>query len=269
MIVDISKQRLNYNQIAHLYDEPVRDHHLDTNLVSYLDQRSDNSEIIRILDLGCGTGKQLAANYTELSDLQMVGLDLFAGMLQEARKRQKRIPWIQGDSANPPFRTNSFDYITNQFSYQHVQHQEKLIHEIYRLLKPGGRFVMSNIDPWNMTGWLIYQFFPATWELDSQDFLPVEDFVALMKTAGFSNIQVVRRQHQPGTTLGELYAYVSQRFRTSQFMAITDEPYRAGVQRVKQRIELSSSDLPIQSELCFLTISGDKQGQDTVGNSGI
>lgn len=258
MIVDISKQRLNYDKIAHLYDEPIRDYDVDPNLIHYLARQPAGAAGKRILDLGCGTGKQLAADYTALPGLPFTGMDLFAGMLHVARRRAPGVAWIQGDSANPPFASGSFDYITNQFSYQHVQQQEKMVAEIYRLLRHGGRFVLNNIDPWHMRQWLIYQFFPATWTLDEYDFLPAEKLVDLMETAGFTAIDVSRRSHVTEMTLNDVYNYVSRRTAASQFMAISDKDYAEGIRNVKHKIERLGGDATIQSTFCFLTIIADK-----------
>jgi SAM-dependent methyltransferase len=257
-MLDISKQRLNYDKIAHLYDEPFRDYAVDSNLLAFLNQQPAGRSDVRVLDLGCGTGKQLTADSQTLSKIQFIGLDLFSGMLQIARKRGPTVSWVQGDSDNPPFAPNSFDYITNQFSYQHVQQQQKLIQTFYRLLKPGGRFVLNNIDPWHMTGWFIYQFFPTSWDLDVGDFIPTDRFVALMKTAGFKRIEVTRQNSTTEMTLAEVYDSVSNRSRTSQFIAISDDAYTEGVRRAGVALEQQGAGATIQSDFCFLTITGDK-----------
>lgn len=258
MMVDLSKQRLNYDEIAHLYDEPIRDYDVDPNLVNYLAEQPDSRAGKRILDLGCGTGKQLSADFHTFPDLSLIGMDLFSGMLWVAQKRGPSVAWVQGDNAHPPFSAGSFDYITNQFSYQHVQQREKMVSEIYRLLKEGGRFVMNNIDPWHMSEWVIYQFFPAAWELDIADFLPVDKFVGLMETAGFTNIEVSRRNEVTDMTLQEVKEYVSRRTAASQFMAISDEAYAAGLQTIERKIKSLGKESKIQSSFCFLTILGDK-----------
>lgn len=155
-----SSQRVNYDLIAYLYDEQGRNYDTDPNLINFLQQTSNSR--VRILDMGCGTGKQLAADYSEFSGLQMVGLDLFHEMLRQAQKRCNEIIWIQGDNTNLPFRNDSFDYVTNQFSYHHVQNKLRFFAGTYRILKTGGRFVITNLDPWSMAGWVIYQYFPAS-----------------------------------------------------------------------------------------------------------
>src|SRR5512138_357642 len=99
-----SSQRVNYDLIAHLYDEPGRDYEADENLIKFLDLRTDlQSSHLKILDLGCGTGKQLTANHHKFPEVEMTGLDLFQGMLNQAHNRCEAIDWVRGDSANPPF----------------------------------------------------------------------------------------------------------------------------------------------------------------------
>lgn len=257
-MVNLSKQRLNYDTMAHLYDEPIRDYKVDPNLIDYLDKRPKGDRPIWVLDLGCGTGKQLTADSKALDDIRLVGLDLFSGMLRIAQKRGPGVSWVQGDNANPPFASGSLDYIVNQFNYQHVQQQKKMFGELYRLLRPGGRFVMNNIDPWHMPGWLIYRFFPAAWELDMADFLQVETIEGLLKTAGFINIDVSRRLQETDTTLGEVYAYCSRRTATSQFMAISDDAYADGLGNIENEIKFLGEEAVFHSTLCFLTIIADK-----------
>src|SRR5512143_896309 len=127
-------RKVDYDQIAQLYDEPGRDFGPDPDLLCYM-QEHPCSASLRVLDMGCGTGKQLAADHTAAPALQFVGLDLFHGMLGVARNRCEPVTWIQGDSASPPFGDASFDYITNQFSYHHIQDKTRLIFETCRLLK--------------------------------------------------------------------------------------------------------------------------------------
>ena len=252
-------QRVNYDQIAHLYDEPGRDHPADPNLRQFLAERPDlQLSTLRVLDMGCGTGKQLAADHAEWPDALLVGMDLFGGMLIRAQQRGPGVIWTQGNSARTPFKTGSLDYITNQFSYQHVLDKPGMIAETYRLLKPGGRFVLTNIDPWSMPNWAIYRYFPASMMRDTQDFLPLENFALALEQAGFVNVGF-RRDHQlRRETLGGCLDYASQRFRTSQLMVISDEEYMQGVARLRDEVQRFGRGMLVESELCFVTLRGDK-----------
>ena len=80
-------------------------------------------------------------------------------MLRVAAPRSPGIVWAQGDGAHLPLASASFDYATNQFSYHHIVEQERFVYEMLRVLRPGGRFVMTNIDPWSMVDWSIYRYF--------------------------------------------------------------------------------------------------------------
>ncbi len=253
-------QRVNYDDIAHLYDEPLRDYDVDAHLVGWLDERpARRTSGVRVLDTGCGTGKQLSANRQAFPDELMVGLDLFHGMLRQARRRCPAVVWVQGNSTRPPFKDASFDYITNQFSYHHVPDKPRMIAEIGRVLSPGGRFVVTTIDPWSMSGWIVYTYFPAARQRDFEDCLPVEEFAALMTEAGFSNIQINRQHWQEKESLKHFLDYASPRYRTSQLMAISDGDFKAGIARLAEEIEKSGYDACVDSEICMVTIAGDKR----------
>jgi ubiquinone/menaquinone biosynthesis C-methylase UbiE len=208
--------------------------------------------------MGCGTGKQLTANHNKGADLQSVGLDLFHGMLLQAKKRCEAINWIQGEISNPPFPDESFDYITNQFSYHHVQNKTRMLAETYRILRSGGRFVITNLDPWFMTGWIVYKYFPASKQRDFSDFLPISVLIAQMQEAGFCNIQVKRVHNRKDENLGEFLHYASQRFRTSQLIAIRDYEYEDGMVKIKSEIIKLGADFCVPSEICLVWVIGDK-----------
>jgi ubiquinone/menaquinone biosynthesis C-methylase UbiE len=250
-------QRVNYDKIAHLYDEPLRNHTVDTNLLHFLDQRPEIGHAsLRTLDVGCGTGKQQTANRSQFADSQLMGLDLFAGMLRQAQKRRPSIDWSQGDGAYLPFAANTFNYVSNQFSYPHMQEKERFIIEVFRVLQFNGRFCMKNIDPWQMPNWHIYQYFPAAQAIDFQDFLPAERFASLMENAGFTNLQIGREQLHLSQPLHEFHTYASQRYRSSQFMAISNEDYAAGLARLTADLEIKPT---LNYEVCLITVCGDKQ----------
>lgn len=254
-----SQQRVDYDRIAHLYDEPLRDHAIDSNLLRFLSERSElRPTELRVLDIGCGTGKQIAANRRAFADPLMVGLDRCHAMLTQAQQRSRAGAWVEGDGACLPFSDETFDYITNQFSYHHVLDRRGMIAATFRTLRLAGRFVVTNLDPWSMPGWVVYTYFPATRERDERDFLPVAEFAGMMEEIGFSRVHVQRQHRQEKTTLGSFLVYALQRFRTSQLMAIDDSGYRVGIAALRKQIEQYGENAPVDSELCLVTLTGDK-----------
>jgi demethylmenaquinone methyltransferase/2-methoxy-6-polyprenyl-1,4-benzoquinol methylase len=92
------------------------------------------------LDLACGTGDisgLLAEKYT---DGTIVGLDITESMLQLARARhtQPSLSFRQGDMAALPYADESADIITGGYALRNAPDLGVTLHEIQRVLKPGG-----------------------------------------------------------------------------------------------------------------------------------
>lgn len=250
--------RVDYDKVAHLYDEAVRDHDVDPDLLAFLEAGHGGPErSVSVLDVGCGTGKQLAANRGRFPDAVLVGVDRFERMLRIALERCPGVFWLQADGATLPFRGEAFNYVTSQYSYQHVRRPRQLLSEVFRVLRPGGRFVMSNIDPWSMTGWIVYRYFPEALELDQRDFVPVDEFVALMRDLGFADIRVRREDLSRPESVRECLARASQRHRASQLMAISDASYTAGIGRLESALASApGGDLVVRSAFVLVTVVG-------------
>ena len=100
-----------------------------------------------ILDIATGTG-DLAIQLAQNTNAKITGFDLSAGMLEVGRKKvadlnlSNRIEMIQGDAENMPFADNSFDCITVAFGVRNFENLSKGLDDIYRVLKPGGKFII-------------------------------------------------------------------------------------------------------------------------------
>ena len=106
-------------------------------------------EIPAALDLCCGTGAVLH-HLTERAE-RLVGLDMSAGMLEEARARlPAQVELIRGDALDPPAELlGAFDLVTCFGAFGHVLEADepRLVDSVRRLLKPGGRFVFVTTEP--------------------------------------------------------------------------------------------------------------------------
>lgn len=102
----------------------------------------------RLLDVACGTGIVARCVASHVNALGMVvGLDLNVSMLAVARRAsseiQPQIQWRQGSASDMPFADGSFDVICCQQGLQFFDDQPRALHEMYRVLVPNGRLVLS------------------------------------------------------------------------------------------------------------------------------
>lgn len=100
-----------------------------------------------ILDIATGTG-DLAISLTASAANEIIGLDISEGMLEVGRKKVAKkqldgiIKMVVGDSEDLPFKIDTFDAITVAFGIRNFENLEKGLAEIFRVLKPGGIFVI-------------------------------------------------------------------------------------------------------------------------------
>lgn len=93
---------------------------------------------LSLLDVGCSTG--FVADLAGDSFQRVVGIDIDERAVAHARARFERtgVSFLVGDSLRTSFESESFDVVTCSQIYEHVPSPERLLSEIYRVLKPGG-----------------------------------------------------------------------------------------------------------------------------------
>lgn len=96
---------------------------------------------MRMLDLACGTGA-LAAEAARRG-AEATGLDFAPAMVAEARRRRPGVTFRVGDAEAIPFPDSSLDIVTCSFGMLHMAQPERVLAEIVRVLRPGGRFGMT------------------------------------------------------------------------------------------------------------------------------
>ena len=246
--------RVDYDAIAPLYDrQPYRAKTVDPELTAFIGQRPS-----ALLDIGCGTGNQLVANRTTASGSRLVGVDGSLGMLRLARAKAADICWVQADAAALPFAGRTFNFISCQLAFHHFRDKAGALRAAFRVLRPGGRFVLRNLCPQELPDWLYYEYFPEAEIVDLKDFWPPAAIVAVMEGAGFAPVTVAYEHVRFEQNLREWLAIVRRRDTCSQLQAISDEAYRAGIRRLEQDVADAGQSATRPDHLCLITIRGDR-----------
>ena len=117
---------------------------------SWREKAADNLIGTSVLDLGSGTG----AAFDQLLNYETTALDPDKKMLELNTFENK----VQGFAEDLPFEDNSFDNVFCSFVWRNVSNTNKALHEVYRVLKPGGKFVLLDMTrPKNLFLRVFYQ----------------------------------------------------------------------------------------------------------------
>ena len=109
----------------------------------------------KILDVGCGSGKQCFSYYDVLhGDAEITGGDVSEDLLNQARTENKRRGSdIKFDflDFNLPFQyaDNTFDFVSCCFAIYYAENVPHTISEMHRITKPGGRLFTTGPMPAN------------------------------------------------------------------------------------------------------------------------
>jgi demethylmenaquinone methyltransferase / 2-methoxy-6-polyprenyl-1,4-benzoquinol methylase len=95
-----------------------------------------------VLDLCCGTGDMAFAlrRRAGASAARIIGADFAHPMLQRAalKSEGRRLRWVEADALHLPFPDASFDLVTSAFGFRNLADYDAGLHEIVRVLRPGG-----------------------------------------------------------------------------------------------------------------------------------
>ncbi|MFA7654255.1 MAG: class I SAM-dependent methyltransferase [Candidatus Magasanikbacteria bacterium] len=98
----------------------------------------------KILDVGAGTGR-LTLRLAKQGAF-VTALDMSGEMLKVMAGKSPHVELVVGDAEDLPFEKNSFDFVIATFLIVHLKNPMRFFDEAYRVLKDGGRLLITNIN---------------------------------------------------------------------------------------------------------------------------
>lgn len=153
------------------------------------------SEGDTVIDLGSGAGNDAFVARSIVGDKGRVyGLDFAGAMLTKARKNAKKlgfvnVEFLKGDIEDMPFKDDLADVIVSNCVLNLVPNKEKSFTEMYRVIKPGGHFCVSDI--------VLSDDLPDALVKDAEMYagcvagaIQKVDYMEIIQKAGFKNSEI-------------------------------------------------------------------------------
>ncbi|WP_163380777.1 methyltransferase domain-containing protein [Cyclobacterium sp. SYSU L10401] len=196
----------------------VEDENITKSEIDLFHELLDIKEGNSLLDLACGQGRHLL-ELTNRGSYQLFGLDRSRYLTQRAKTIARRkgvsINFKEGDARKLPYANDSFDYVTilgNSFGYFETSEDDlKILKEVFRVLKPGGRLLMDVADG----SFLRDNFTPRSWE-----WIDKKHFVCRERSLATDNERLISREVVTNTEKGVIVdQFYAERLYTREILA--------------------------------------------------
>jgi len=106
----------------------------------------------RVVDLGCGSG--VFTHLLRRAGYEVAGIDISGKLIAIGRRKHPGIELVQGDIERLPFADASFDGVLLSGVVHHFPDPSRCAGEVFRILRPQGRFVAFDPNRMNPFMWL-------------------------------------------------------------------------------------------------------------------
>lgn len=195
-----------FNRRAEIYDSHMLD---ELKLEEFYKQIAEcfpeGNDAPELLDLGVGTGLELAGLFERFPALKVTGIDLSQGMLDILSRKynDKKITAVCGSYFNIDFGKESYDFVLSTYSLHHFSKERKLLlyRKVFDTLRCGGTFIEGDYTCKTLAEQ--EQYIKESEQLcnenNTQDGylhydipFTAETQVKLLRAANFSDVEVVR-----------------------------------------------------------------------------
>jgi ubiquinone/menaquinone biosynthesis C-methylase UbiE len=138
-----------FNRWSHSYEQHIGQFFffdpVHRGVLNQIDQIKGEQGPASLLDVGCGTGRLLRKVRARWPDAQLMGIDLSKGMIEIARRLAPGVDFRIGGAEALALPDSSFDVALSTISFHHWNDQAAGLHNITRMLRPGGIFCLADI----------------------------------------------------------------------------------------------------------------------------
>jgi ubiquinone/menaquinone biosynthesis C-methylase UbiE len=106
-----------------------------------------------VLDIGCGTGRLLDRIGTVLPASHLVGLDRSTGMVTAAQHLRPQLRIERASAEALPHPGACFDAVVTTISFHHWSNKPAALAEVFRVLRPGGLFALTDMSVDDLPAW--------------------------------------------------------------------------------------------------------------------
>jgi len=173
------------------------------------------------VDLGSGRGNDVIRLADETGDKGYAyGIDISEGMIAKAKANLlkfevKNAEILQAELENLPLESSTADLVISNCTINHASDKQAVWNEVYRILKSGGRFVVSDIYATSPIA-DEYRNDPAAVAECWAGAVTKDEYLSMLETAGFKNL-VVYEESAPYTKgMAEVASWTIEGKKSSQ-----------------------------------------------------